>query len=83
MAHQYSYPPNLPVPVDDGACQHLPGQTFPPNVHLTVNCPASPRDNSYTDIPNELSISELSAKGLVLLFIYPRTAPPEENVPEE
>ena len=83
MAHQFSYPPNLPVPMDDGACSHLEGQLVPNDVRLTVTFPTSPRDAGYSDMPNELSIAELSNKGVVFVFIYPRTAPPEENVPEE
>ena len=83
MAHQFGYPADLPVPVDDGACQHLHNAHFPDDVRLTVTYPADPQDEGYSAIPEALSIAELSAKGLVLLFIYPRTAPPDENVPDE
>lgn len=83
MAHQHGYPPNLPVPVDDGACQHLQNQTISPNIRLIVTYPASTKDNAYSSLPRELDVAELSQTGLVLIFIYPRTAPPNEDVPEE
>ena len=83
MAHQFGYPSDLPVPVDDGACQHLQHTSIPNDVKLTVTPPASPQDEGYGTLPILLSLSELSMKGLVLVFIYPRTAPPDENVPAE
>ena len=83
MAHQYGYPSDLPVPVDDGACQHLEGREFPANIRLIVTPPTAPKDGGYSGMKNALSISELSKKSIVLVFIYPRTGVPGESVPEE
>ncbi|KAI7610467.1 hypothetical protein KC343_g11920, partial [Hortaea werneckii] len=58
----------VPQPTDDGACAHLLGQTFP-----SIPIPST----SGTTI----DISALS--GLSIIFFYPRTAAPNEQVPPE
>ena len=63
----YALPPDLPVPVDDGACQHLEGSPIPPIKF---------RSTSGTLI-------DLSAlPGRLVLFVYPRTGLPDRNPPQ-
>jgi peroxiredoxin len=57
----------IPAPSDDGACDHLLHSTIP-----SISLPST--SNSPTDIS--------TLPGLTILFFYPRTAAPHENVPE-
>src|SRR5262245_39157566 len=57
-------PPNLPVPVDDGACRHLPGSAIP-SIKLR-----STRDR-WVDL------TDVDASRIVV-YCYPRTARPGE-----
>jgi peroxiredoxin len=59
----HSLPPNLPVPADDGACDHLPGLRLPPET-----LPAT--DGTRVDLS--------SLPGLAVVFAYPRTGRPEQ-----
>lgn len=61
-------PPDLPVPVDDGACDHLPGMTVP-GVRLR------------TTGDRWLDLREQSGQRTVV-FVYPRTGEPDKPVPE-
>lgn len=61
----YTPPPGLPVPVDDGACQHVPGTRVPP-----LSLPSTA--GGIVDLQD-------AAAGTLVLFIYPRTGKP--NVP--
>lgn len=63
-----SLPPDLPVPEDDGAADHLEGADLP-----TVLLPSTQGD--------ELDLSALSRKRLVA-YVYPRTGVPEQPLPE-
>jgi peroxiredoxin len=63
----YGLPADLPVPVDDGACDHLRGAAVP---ELT-------RESSQGPV----ELSELSAE-LAVLYVYPRTGRPDRPVPE-
>jgi peroxiredoxin len=63
----YQLPADLPVPVDDGACNHLPGAEVP---SLRLESSVRPVD-----------FAELAAERAVL-YIYPRTGRPERPVPE-
>ncbi|GKZ25850.1 hypothetical protein AbraIFM66951_002851 [Aspergillus brasiliensis] len=63
-----SLPPNLPVPEDDGACDHLYTHPAVPSVALQAT------DQSV------VSLSELP--GMTIVFLYPRTATAHENIPE-
>ncbi len=63
----YALPPNLPVPEDDGACDHLLGQMLP---QLTLDSSQGP-----------VSLRALSQERLVL-YIYPRTGRPGQPTPE-
>ena len=58
----------IPTPSDDGACAHLNGMSFP-----SVPLPST--------AGSSVDLSTLS--GLTILFFYPRTAAPGEDVPAE
>ncbi len=58
----YSLPKNLPVPIDDGACDHLPGMALPSIILSATN-------GSHVDL------SKLA--GRTVVFIYPRTGLPD------
>lgn len=67
MSHDvYTLPPDLPVPVDDGAADHLLGTMLP---QLTL-------DSSHGPV----SLRELARERLVL-YVYPRTGRPDRPVP--
>ncbi|HKV43283.1 MAG TPA: peroxiredoxin [bacterium] len=60
-------PPDLPVPVDDGACAHLSGMRMPP-----VALPST-----------EGGAVHLSAlAGRTVVYCYPRTGRPDQEVPK-
>jgi len=63
----YSLPPGLPVPVDDGACDHLAVLAVP---SLTLDSSQGPID-----------LAELGAERAVL-YIYPRTGHPDREPTE-
>jgi peroxiredoxin len=56
-------PPNLPPPVDDGACDHLPGSRVP-SIRLASTA------GRWVDV------AEIAARPAVLFF-YPRTGEPD------
>jgi peroxiredoxin len=62
----YVLPEGLPVPVDDGAADHLPGMPVP-----EVVLPSSAGD---------VSLADLAAERLVL-YVYPQTGPPDKPIP--
>ena len=62
----YSLPADLPVPEDDGAADHLPGMELPA---LALPSTAG----------GELRLDQV--EGLTVLFCYPRTGRPEEELP--
>lgn len=62
-----STPAGLPVPVDDGACNHLTNMKVP-----SLALPATSGDR--------VDVSALS--GLTVLFCYPRTGAPGETIPD-
>ena len=65
MTHDvYTLPPGLPVPEDDGACDHLLGLELPP---LTLESSRGPVD-----------LSALAA-GLLVVYVYPRTGRPGDR----
>ena len=68
MSHDpYTLPPNLPVPVDDGGADHLPGQAIPT---LRLESSQGPVD------PAELATNRL------VLYVYPRTGTPGVDPPD-
>ena len=66
MTDVYTLPPDLPVPEDDGAADHLVGMMLP---NLTLESSAGP-----------VSLRELGLDRLVL-YVYPRTGRPGEPSP--
>ena len=62
----YSLPPDLPAPVDDGACDHLPGSRVP------ALC--STRRTGRSTWPNSAPLAPS-------LYVYPRTGHPSREVP--
>ena len=67
--HRFDLPPDLPVPLDDGACAHLVGMEVPRAcLASTANRPVC-----LHDIPAER----------VVLYCYPRSGTPGVPVPKE
>lgn len=67
-ANPYVLPPDLPIPVDDGAADHLVGTTIPA-LALT------------STFRREIDL-ESAARGTLVLYCYPRTGRPGEPLPE-
>jgi peroxiredoxin len=63
-ADPYVLPPNLPVPEDDGAADHLPGVRLP---SIVLESSAGP-----------VHLAELAAERLAL-YVYPRAGRPGES----
>ncbi len=61
----YELPPDLPVPVDDGACYHLPGTEIPA---------LSLRSTHGRDV----NVGEASREKRTVFFFYPRSGRPDE-----
>jgi peroxiredoxin len=68
MTSHHPLPPNLPAPTDDGACDHLPGMTLPRTA-------LSSTDGST------IALADLPGRNVV--FCYPRTGAPDEQVPDD
>jgi peroxiredoxin len=69
MSTEFSrLPSDLPVPVDDGAADHLPGSAVP-----DVALPSTQG--------GEMSLAD-AAQGLVVVYVYPRTGTPGVPTPE-
>ncbi|HSD23799.1 MAG TPA: peroxiredoxin [Solirubrobacterales bacterium] len=64
----YTLPDDLPVPKDDGACDHLPGRSLP-----ALRLSATTGET--------IDLSDLGGNGTAVLFIYPRTGRPGEQLP--
>ena len=71
MTQDYrSLPPDLPVPVDDGAADHLTGMDVP-----AVRLPST--------LGGELDLAEAAAgAGRLVVYVYPRTGKPGEPLIE-
>lgn len=63
----HELPPDLPVPVGDGACAHLTGAAVPPVVLASSSGP--------------VDLADLGA-GLAVVYIYPRTGRPDRPIPD-
>jgi peroxiredoxin len=63
----YTLPPGLPVPIDDGACDHLPGQEVPP-----ILLPAT--HNQWVRL-------DQSTTPWTVVYAYPRTGVPDQDSP--
>jgi peroxiredoxin len=59
-------PADLPVPVDDGACDHLPGMQLP-----LLALPAT--DGTTVDLS--------TLPGRTIVYVYPRTGRPDQPLP--
>ena len=59
-------PADLPVPVDDGACDHLPGMRLP-----SLSLPAT--DGTMIDLS--------TLPGRTVVYVYPRTGRPDQPLP--
>jgi peroxiredoxin len=62
----YKLPAGLPVPIDDGACRHLPGKRVPS---------LSLKSTSHRDV--NLSL----LRGRTVIYCYPRTGLPHQDPP--
>lgn len=62
----FELPDGLPVPVDDGACDHLPGLAMP-----SVALPSTNR--------GEVNVAEASRDRRTVFFFYPRSGRPDEG----
>jgi peroxiredoxin len=71
MTQDYrSFPPDLPVPEDDGAADHLPGLALP-SVRLT------------STLGGEVDLAAAAAgPGRLVVYVYPRTGKPGEPLIE-
>jgi peroxiredoxin len=63
----HTLPADLPVPVDDGACDHLPGMRLP-------SMPLASTDGDTVDL--------VALSGRTVVYCYPRTGEPDVAVPE-
>ena len=63
----YAVPPGLPVPVDDGACDHLRGAAVPP-----VVLPAT--DGRFVQL-------DRAETPWTVVYAYPRTGVPDQDSP--
>jgi peroxiredoxin len=61
-------PPDLPAPVDDGACDHLPGLAMP-----SIRLPST--------AGRLIDLSTLG-RGRTVIYCYPRTGRPGEPLPD-
>ena len=59
-------PADLPVPADDGACAHLPGLRLPPLLLVST-------------AGRSVDLARLT--GLTLVYVYPRTGRPDQELP--
>lgn len=62
----YELPEDLPAPEDDGACDHLTGMTLPSVVLQSTG-------GERVDLS--------TTKGRVVVYIYPRTGRPDQELP--
>jgi len=62
----HELPENIPVPTDDGACNHLPGMRLP-----SIALPST--SGGLVDLS--------SSPGRTVVYCYPRTGRPDEDLP--
>jgi len=67
MSDPYVLPPDLPVPVDDGACDHLPGLRMPPIVLPSTR-------------GRMVDVGALG-RGRAVIYCYPMTGVPGRPLP--
>ncbi len=66
-ANPFPLPPNLPVPVDDGAAYHLPGMALPDVVLAATD-------------GSDVSLARLAGRWVI--YVYPMTGRPGVALPE-
>jgi peroxiredoxin len=66
MDNLYALPPDLPEPVDDGACDHLTGMLLP---SVPLGSTAG----------RQVNLAGLSGRSVV--YCYPRTGRPDQDPP--
>ncbi len=66
LPNVYELPEDLPVPVDDGACDHLTGLQLP-----SLSLPSTQRTG--------VSLAELAGRSVV--YCFPRTGRPDQALP--
>ena len=64
----YELPADLPVPVDDGACAHLPGRRVPPVPLLST-------------AGRLVDLASLPGRVVKKVYCYPRTGRPDQDPP--
>ena len=62
----YALPENLPIPIDDGAADHLPGAAVPPILLMSTQ-------------GRHVSLAEASLRSRVVVYCYPRTGQPDQD----
>ena len=67
MANVFELPADLPVPVDDGACAHLPGRRIP-----AIALPST--QGGLVDLSASPSLR-------TIVYCYPRTGRPDQPLP--
>jgi peroxiredoxin len=65
----YELPKDLPVPVDDGAANHLPGAEVPAIALMSTG-------------GRRVSLAEVSMRRRVIVYCYPRTGRPDQDPPK-
>ena len=63
----YELPKNLPIPMDDGACDHL----------VNIRLPSVPLKSTSGDVVDLASFT-----GTTIVYCYPRTGQPDRNPPK-
>jgi peroxiredoxin len=63
----YELPANLPIPVDDGGCDHLPGMRLP-------SVPLMSTAGQMVDLSR--------LQGWTVVYCYPRTGRPDQELPK-
>jgi len=66
MTNLTEIPADLPAPVDDGACDHLPGKSLP-DISLTAT--------------NGQTINPAHQQGWLVIYCYPMTGRPDRQLP--
>lgn len=59
-------PPGLPIPVDDGACRHVPGMSLP---------------SLYLPTTGGRAVNLAEMPGRTVVYVYPRTGHPDREPP--
>jgi hypothetical protein len=67
MQNIHELPKDLPVPVDDGACDHLPGIALP-----SVALPST----------GDRTVNPAQIPGWLVIYCYPMTGRPDQILPD-